>query len=251
MVDFFRGRTNNDSKDNVLTVDSLHQLRKQRLETRQKIYDTVLDKCNNRIIYFNKYMHQDSCYFFVPEYIYGLPSFDIKKCTMYLMIMLRKRGFICEYHPQFTTDGKQISVLYISWNIHKIKKQLSIIGGPVRDDRYVFEKNNGKSKEYVFEKQKIDLHSSNLITYPERSYLNSKDNIQQDLKIGPNGKKYRKVKPMRPKKKKQQEYSYHQSPSDEENDISIKETENTKDHKLALHNIKLLAERIRQKNNKR
>jgi len=175
-------------------------------------------------------MHQDCCFFEVPEYIYGLPSFDVKKCTMYIMMVLRQRGFVCEYHPQITKEGKKIPVLFISWNIRKTKKQTQLLlGGPnsnIRDDSYVFEKHN-TIKQYVFEKPKIEPQMTNLIMAPNSNFNRSKP------------KKYRKVKPLRPKKEKRTDFSN----SELEHDKVIDYNPNS-----ALSGLKLRAELIRQKN---
>ena len=262
MDDFFKTKMRDGSGSDVLTVDSLHQVRKQRLENRQRIYDTVLHKCNNRIEYFNKYMHQDCCYFEIPEYIYGLPSFDVKKCTMYLMMILRQRGFICEYRPLQNREGRNIPILFISWNIRKTKQQTKLLlGGPnsnVRDDSYVFERNGGQPKQYVFEKPKIEPQMTNLLMAPNSDLFGSDSGYNKT-------KRYRKkVKPLRPKKRKRdielesqgrkfrdRSRDNRKSRGDRYDSSSDTETKVIDyDPNSALSGLKLRAELIRQKNRK-
>jgi hypothetical protein len=79
-------------------------------------YDRVLEKCHKKII---ENVKRDilQMFFVVPEFVFEIPSYDIKICTVYLIKNLRENGFYVKYYyPKF---------LYISWDPAQLEKILN------------------------------------------------------------------------------------------------------------------------------
>lgn len=76
-------------------------------------YDSVLEKCHKKII---ENVRKDilQMFFLIPEFVFEIPSYDIKICTVYLIKNLRENGFYVKYYyPKF---------LYISWDPAQLEK---------------------------------------------------------------------------------------------------------------------------------
>jgi hypothetical protein len=85
------------------------QMKKQK---RFVSYDKVFERCCNRIQQAAE-NEQMKVLFEIPEFIMGLPIYDITKCTAYIMTKLRNSGFFVNYFfPR---------ILYISWEIKEVK----------------------------------------------------------------------------------------------------------------------------------
>ena len=51
------------------------------------------------------------CFFKIPEYIPGYPLFNMTECVLYLLNILKDKGFLCRYADNY--------IIYITWNIPK------------------------------------------------------------------------------------------------------------------------------------
>lgn len=91
----------------MLSVNQLHQQIKEREKKKKSVYDKVLKLCYERIMYVNQKSDNCFCYFSCPEYVYGLPLYNITNCTIYIMEDLIKRGFKVQYTNP--------NLLYIDW----------------------------------------------------------------------------------------------------------------------------------------
>tara|TARA_Y100001970_G_scaffold293363_1_gene439689 strand:+ start:536 stop:994 length:459 start_codon:yes stop_codon:yes gene_type:complete len=77
-----------------------------------KIYKKVLQKCYNRIKFAAK-KNAEWCFFNVPNYMVGVPLYDVNACIIYVIKQLHNGNFLVKYtHP---------NLIYISW--HKPKQQ--------------------------------------------------------------------------------------------------------------------------------
>lgn len=94
-----------------LEAASLFQEENKRDKLRCEIYNTILLQVHNKIKMTNKIAgNAQQLMYVVPEFIPGVPRFDMKACIIYLAYNLRASGFIVNYtHP---------NILYISWKEH-------------------------------------------------------------------------------------------------------------------------------------
>jgi len=98
----------NDLSLNKLSIN-VFQLQKNQYNKEQgriKIYNKILNKCYYKIESSSN-NEKSYCFFIIPEYIPGIPIYNLTKCVIYLIKNLRENGFICKYcHPLN---------LYVSW----------------------------------------------------------------------------------------------------------------------------------------
>jgi hypothetical protein len=104
----------------MLNIHSLNNVRDQKEINKQEIYKKVLQKCHHRIkICANK--GSSECCYIVPEYIYGIPKYDILNCALYIVNKLNLNGFTVKYtYP---------NLIYINWKHipSEIKKSKQIV----------------------------------------------------------------------------------------------------------------------------
>lgn len=75
------------------------------------VYESILHKCQKRISEHAK--RELFCMIFdVPEFVFTIPSYDMKTCIVYIIKNLRENGFYVKYYfPK---------ILFISWDIRHI-----------------------------------------------------------------------------------------------------------------------------------
>jgi hypothetical protein len=99
-----------DSEDSSLklNIDELYNKKQQQDLNVLKNYNNILIRIHNKIRYTSKnLLNQNCCWYIMPEMILGVPKYDHRDCTAYVIEKLRANGFIVRYtHP---------NLLFISW----------------------------------------------------------------------------------------------------------------------------------------
>jgi hypothetical protein len=105
-------------------IDIYKDIKDQKL-SKNKFYVKILDQCYTKVnrAVDNKLL---SIFYEVPVFFPGLPKYDVKICTAYVMNDLRNSGFVVVYLPPRN--------IYISWNPkevmeHKTFKNIKDING--------------------------------------------------------------------------------------------------------------------------
>ena len=96
-----------------LNIYDLYRDVNSKKETKYKIYNDVLYKIHDKI---RKTTSKErfKIIYDVPEFVFGLPSYNLNHCTAYLIKHLRNNGFLVKYYfPK---------IIYISWDPHEIKE---------------------------------------------------------------------------------------------------------------------------------
>ena len=100
----------------MININELFSGQEEKEKHKEEIYDSVLQKCHQRIIRstkLNPYINY--CFYIVPKFVYGIPLYNIEKCINYLVTHLTKNGFNVTYtHPNF---------LLISWEKKREEKK--------------------------------------------------------------------------------------------------------------------------------
>lgn len=167
------------SNDDVekISLDQLYDRKKEIDQLRLSVYNKILKRIHQRIKYTSRQKYNEQFLFYiVPEFMIGVPRYDVTHCTIYVMQKLQDNGFNVKYtHP---------NMLFISWN-HYIPNY----------ERDVIKKKYGVSINGfgVVKKQEeniTDVHSINAPTktnkngnYRDVSTYNPKSIYDKDLFI--------------------------------------------------------------------
>ena len=89
-------------------MDELYTKKQQQDLNVLNNYNKILVRIHNKIKYVSKQLINDQCcWYVVPEMMLGIPKYNHKDCTAYVIQKLRENGFIVRYtHP---------NLLFICW----------------------------------------------------------------------------------------------------------------------------------------
>jgi hypothetical protein len=96
-----------------LDINSLYETMYSRNIKRYEKFDDILKKLHNRVTY-NAKNEKTYCFFQIPEFIIGVPLYNVEDLKEYLMKSLQKDGFEYMYiEPNW---------LFVNWELKKFKK---------------------------------------------------------------------------------------------------------------------------------
>lgn len=96
-----------------LNINSLYETMYERNLKRYQKFDDILKRLHNRIRYHAK-NEKTYCFFQIPEFIIGIPLYNVDDLKEYLIKSLQKDGFQYMYiEPNW---------LFVSWELKKSKK---------------------------------------------------------------------------------------------------------------------------------
>lgn len=72
-----------------------------------KVFEHILDMCNNKIMTTNQQTNDCCCIFTCPSVVFGLPLFNLMDCIRFIMVKLVEKGF--EVHLAVPNN------IFISW----------------------------------------------------------------------------------------------------------------------------------------
>ena len=104
----FNNKADNEDESLKLNMDELYSKKQQQDLNVLANYNKILVRIHNKIKYVSKQLINDQCcWYLVPEMMIGIPKYDHKDCTAFVIEKLRTNGFIVRYtHP---------NLLFISW----------------------------------------------------------------------------------------------------------------------------------------
>ena len=104
----FSNKIDNEDESLKLNLDELYNKKQQQDLNVLNNYNKILQRIHNKIKYVSKNIVNDNCcWYLMPEMVIGVPKYDYKDCTAYIIDKLRANGFIVRYtHP---------NLLFISW----------------------------------------------------------------------------------------------------------------------------------------
>ena len=103
-----------------LNLDELYERTRETSQTKIKTYQKILARIHTRIKAISRQRNNNKfCMFVIPEFILGIPRYDIAECTNYVIEKLTDNGFQIKYtYP---------NLLFISWQHYIPKYQRSEI----------------------------------------------------------------------------------------------------------------------------
>ncbi len=182
MDPFYKFNDKFDSEDNSLklNMDELFQKKQTQDLNVLNNYNKILIRVHNKIKYVSKQLINDQCcWYIVPEVMLGIPKYDHRDCTIFVIEKLRENGFVVNYiHP---------NLLFISWKNwiptyvrNEIKKKtgnvLDEYGNITNNNQDNQDKDNYNkldNKTFVFDNQNQNQNQNN---------KNKKTNSFNDIK---------------------------------------------------------------------
>lgn len=96
-----------------LDINNLYDRINERNTKRLEKFDDILKKIHNRILY-NANLEKTYCFFQIPEFIIGVPLYNVNDLKNYLITSLKK--------DRFTLIYVEPNWLFISWELNNLKK---------------------------------------------------------------------------------------------------------------------------------
>ena len=114
-----------NNTNSIPTINSLHQEKSKKEQSKSDIFNIVLNKCIEKIVYTNRHTDKTFVIFEVPKILIGYPMYDMKSCLLFLIGKLSASGYLVEFIDPF--------YLYIDWGCpqqskHKINSSGSRYG---------------------------------------------------------------------------------------------------------------------------
>ena len=160
-----------------LNMDELYINKQQQDLNVLNNYNKILSRVHNKIKYISKQLINDQCCWYVmPEMMIGIPKYDYRDCTAYVIEKLRDNGFIVRYtHP---------NLLFISWKHwvptyvrNEIKKKT----GKIIDEYGNIVENNSNSNNMQNQFNNTNSYDNIIINKSENN-SNSKNKDYKDIK---------------------------------------------------------------------
>lgn len=97
----------NVKSNTIPSITSLHEERNVKDTVKSDVYNIVLNKCIEKILYTNRHTDKTYVIFEVPKFLIGCPLYDMKSCILYLISQLSQNKYMVEFIEPF--------YLYIDW----------------------------------------------------------------------------------------------------------------------------------------
>lgn len=148
----------------MLNIFDLHKKKWQRDAQRKQYYKKILHKCFQRIVNVSNNCGT-KCMFKIPEFIIGMPIYNKMDCARFLVLALKKNGFLVRYtHP---------GLLYISWDTIPESHFPGYQDNTVEDSKPLAIKDSSKYRNIY------DTDTNNKLLYSNK-LLNNLENKMKD-----------------------------------------------------------------------
>ena len=131
----YYGNYNNNDNSYLFSVTEIHKKQKEKEKSRIKIYESILVRCFKKIKE-TSLNEETFCFFRLPEYIPGLPIYNMTECVIFLLNLLHEKGFSARYIDGF--------IIYISWSLPK--SSFKLIENQKEDKKTIIDSLNLKYK---------------------------------------------------------------------------------------------------------
>lgn len=139
--------------NNIPSIDFLQKEKSVKENSKIDIFNVVLNKCIEKIVYTNRHTDKTFVIFEVPKILIGYPMYDMRSCILFLINRLSKKGYLIEFIEPF--------YLYIDWgcknnsnlqNINTLSSSVKNNPKLQKHTKYILERFPDTSKiEFVYE----------------------------------------------------------------------------------------------------
>ena len=168
LYNFSNKSDNNESLK--INIDDLYSKKQTKDLNILNNYNKILTRIHNKIKYTSKnFVGNNHCWYIMPEVLIGIPKYDYRECTAYIINSLQTNGFIVRYtHP---------NLLFISWNHwvpqyvrNEVKKKTGIIIDEYGNKIYTNTQNDEDKHDNLYlDKSQIQLKSSNKLNKNDKN----------------------------------------------------------------------------------
>lgn len=179
----------------TLNINKLRNEVEEREKKKINTFEKVLDMCFKKILHSNQNYNDYNCIFSVPNFVFGLPLYDVGECCRFIIAKLIEKGF--EVYLAVPTS------LHISWklkdkindnyiNYNNTRQQLQHNNIETSNNKQIAIKsrngiqNNNKRNENQNENQNENKNETKNLQYrPINDYKYSKNTIydSNDLEL--------------------------------------------------------------------
>jgi hypothetical protein len=106
----YYGNYNKNDNSYLFSVNEIHKKQKEKERNRLKIYENISAKCFKKIKE-TSLNEETFCFYKLPEYIPGLPLYNMTECVIFMLNLLHEKGFKARYCDPY--------MLFISWSLPK------------------------------------------------------------------------------------------------------------------------------------
>jgi hypothetical protein len=100
----------------IPSISSLHHEKSIKETSKIDIFNIVLNKCIEKIIFTNKNTDKTFIIFEIPKLLIGYPNYDMKNCILFIIKKLSEKDYLIEFIEPF--------YLYIDWGSKPIEQKL-------------------------------------------------------------------------------------------------------------------------------
>ena len=148
----------------TINVDELRNKYRNKCNMRMKIYEKLLEKCYIRIK--NSFENSDTfCLYPIPDFILGMPSYNLAYCAAYIIFDLNKNGYTTKfYNPNVILikwDYEQPSYLLEntphSITLQQTKLLMPPTSNPIKNQTFRIETQEFPQKIYNNQQKSIEI----------------------------------------------------------------------------------------------
>lgn len=179
MDSIYNFNNKSDEISKKINLDELYEKKKDHDQFTLNSYNKILTRVHNKIKYTSRqYIDNNFCWYIIPEVFIGIPKYDHRDCTAYIINELQENGFIIRYiHP---------NLLFISWNHwvpqyvrNEIKKKTGIeingFGEKINNNADLNNSNNNISND-----NKLQNNDSIILNIKDKNNNNSNSNVKNN-----------------------------------------------------------------------
>lgn len=93
-----------------ISLNELYNVRREKQKNKTVCFDKILELCHRRIRNVATYGGQNTFYE-IPGLLVGYPLFNVRECLEYVVLHLRRAGFLVQILPP-----PHMAVVYVSWD---------------------------------------------------------------------------------------------------------------------------------------
>lgn len=134
--DYYGNYAKNDNSY-TFSIQEIHKKQKEKEKNRLKIYENIAARCFVKIKETSA-NEETFCFFKLPEYIPGLPIYNMTECVMFVLNILKEKGFNSRYCDPY--------MIFISWNIPKPNLKLITTSSQKEEKKNIIDELNLKYK---------------------------------------------------------------------------------------------------------